>query len=663
MIYAVARGAGFSPDQSATMTAIALAESGGNTNSHNPVNEDSRGLWQINAQAHPDLAARFPDLYNPAQNAKAAFLVSNGGKDMSPWTTTHGGPAARYLRYRSEAEQAAIAYGDGPGHGVWTGTAAYGDHESAGSPEGAGAGVHAVSDQTGSVSAAGQATVTGAKTGDDPAVASAPAGSPTAGATAGSPPTANAPANATSGNATTAGGTGSADGSNAVTVADAAAAPHLATTASHDSRPGADYGIPLAAPAGTGGTQTLDAPGHPAGAADGAVTGAVTGGARLGADFGIPLAGSEPTAASAAVPGAATSAPSPAPAPADHAADSTADHAAAPAAADTVPTAATQNTDAERLQEFLHMAVAQTGDRYVYGANADFNDPHPSAFDCSDLVQWATHRVGISMPRTASEQYEFLKHGGHVIPVDQAVHTPGALLFNFSSNPDNGQPDHGHVAISLGNGKTMEALGTNYGVGSWNANSTRFNYAAVIPGLSPGPSTPAAAPSAAPDVAATSDVATTPAPADVHKPTTADLVGTFEARLAADPHALDTQPAVLDASRELTGAQTDPAQSDPAQSGASADHAADHPADPSADLDHSHDSAGHTPDQSPDHHDGPGHDATADQADHPDQADHVDHTDPALASALLWSPPTNHHHPYTDHGSAYGADAHDAGTH
>ena len=35
-IYRVARLAGFSPDQAATMTAVALAESGGNTAAHNP---------------------------------------------------------------------------------------------------------------------------------------------------------------------------------------------------------------------------------------------------------------------------------------------------------------------------------------------------------------------------------------------------------------------------------------------------------------------------------------------------------------------------------------------------------------------------------------------------------------------------------------------------
>ena len=50
-IYSFARQAGFSPDEAATMTAIALAESGGNSKAHNPVGEDSRGLWQINGRS------------------------------------------------------------------------------------------------------------------------------------------------------------------------------------------------------------------------------------------------------------------------------------------------------------------------------------------------------------------------------------------------------------------------------------------------------------------------------------------------------------------------------------------------------------------------------------------------------------------------------------
>ncbi|HYN94202.1 MAG TPA: transglycosylase SLT domain-containing protein [Pilimelia sp.] len=129
-IYGFARRAGFNPDEATTMTAVALAESGGNSRAHNPVGEDSRGLWQINARAHPGLADKY-DLYDPLQNAKAAYAVSQKGEDISPWTVTHGGAGARYLRHREAAQEAAVAYGDGPGHGVWTGTPGYGNPVSA----------------------------------------------------------------------------------------------------------------------------------------------------------------------------------------------------------------------------------------------------------------------------------------------------------------------------------------------------------------------------------------------------------------------------------------------------------------------------------------------------------------------------------------------------
>lgn len=137
-IYGFALSAGFTPEAATTMTAIALAESGGRTGAHNSTGEDSRGLWQINAAAHPDLARRY-DLYDPVHNARAAFEVSGGGKDVSPWTVTHGGSSARYLQYQDDAQAAAVAAGGPPGLGVWTGTPGYGHPLAAGGGGGGGA--------------------------------------------------------------------------------------------------------------------------------------------------------------------------------------------------------------------------------------------------------------------------------------------------------------------------------------------------------------------------------------------------------------------------------------------------------------------------------------------------------------------------------------------
>jgi cell wall-associated NlpC family hydrolase len=295
-IYRVARMAGFSPDQAATMTAIALAESGGNTAAHNPNGENSKGLWQINVAAHRDLAGT--NLYDPLENANAAYRVSRGGADMSPWTTTHGGARAKYLSYRMEAEAAARSAGDGSGLGVWSGTSGYGNRLAAGA-----------------------------------------AGSP------------------------------------------------------------------------------VDA--------------------SMYTPSTYPGSGSSGTAA----------------------------------------------------DDFVRYALAQTGDRYVFGAEADLADPDPTTFDCSELTQWAARRAGVNLPDGSHVQFQELQRQGGEISVEQALRTRGALLFRFSEPPvGSGRPAQAHVAISLGDGRTIEARGSKYGVGSFEASSSRFNYAAVIPQLS-GPGT------------------------------------------------------------------------------------------------------------------------------------------------------------------------------
>jgi cell wall-associated NlpC family hydrolase len=137
-----------------------------------------------------------------------------------------------------------------------------------------------------------------------------------------------------------------------------------------------------------------------------------------------------------------------------------------------------------KTQTFLQNALAQAGDPYVWGASANPADPNPKAFDCSELVKWAAQRAGVDLPDGSWLQYLQLKQQGATIPVAQALQTPGALLFSFSHEPTpgGGRPSQAHVAISLGNGRTIEARGRSYGVGSFDAGN-RFDYAAVIPGL------------------------------------------------------------------------------------------------------------------------------------------------------------------------------------
>ncbi len=131
--------------------------------------------------------------------------------------------------------------------------------------------------------------------------------------------------------------------------------------------------------------------------------------------------------------------------------------------------------------DFVRLCLAQRGDRYVYGAETRLDDSDPDVFDCSELVQWACARIGVPFPDGSQYQEAACRAAGLLIPVSRAVKTQGALLFRH-------RPPAAHVAVSLGNGNTIEARGSAYGVGSWDAIQGRdWTAAGLIPGMVYGP--------------------------------------------------------------------------------------------------------------------------------------------------------------------------------
>jgi len=157
------------------------------------------------------------------------------------------------------------------------------------------------------------------------------------------------------------------------------------------------------------------------------------------------------------------------------------------------------------VETVVGLALAQQGDRYVGNAEADPSNPNPSEWDCSELVQWACDRAGVSpaMPDGSWIQQRWCASQGRIVSVDQALATRGALLFNHrddAGNPvDPGPtcPPHAHVAISLGDGNTIEAMGTKFGVLVASARNRSWTAGALIPGCTYG-SAPAPAPAPAP---------------------------------------------------------------------------------------------------------------------------------------------------------------------
>ncbi|MHB8875859.1 MAG: C40 family peptidase [Myxococcaceae bacterium] len=118
--------------------------------------------------------------------------------------------------------------------------------------------------------------------------------------------------------------------------------------------------------------------------------------------------------------------------------------------------------------EMLRLALKQNGDRYVFGAEVRLNDKDPNTFDCSELVQWAVHQSGGSIPDGSQNQRRHCRK----ISVAEAARTPGALLFNGH-----------HVAISVGDGvHTIEAMGSKYGVRIGTI-GRRFEDGGLVPGL------------------------------------------------------------------------------------------------------------------------------------------------------------------------------------
>ena len=77
--------AGFRGIDLEAATKISHCESNWNTNAHNTTGEDSRGLFQINVDAHPQYL--YVNLFDPEINCDIAYeLYSNANKTFKDWT-------------------------------------------------------------------------------------------------------------------------------------------------------------------------------------------------------------------------------------------------------------------------------------------------------------------------------------------------------------------------------------------------------------------------------------------------------------------------------------------------------------------------------------------------------------------------------------------------
>lgn len=98
-----AKQAGFTGDALVMATAIAMAESSGNTTVVNSIG--CVGLWQIYGRIHRRAHPTWTDawLKQPGNNAKAAYILSNGGTNWKPWEVYTKGMHRKFLSQASAA--------------------------------------------------------------------------------------------------------------------------------------------------------------------------------------------------------------------------------------------------------------------------------------------------------------------------------------------------------------------------------------------------------------------------------------------------------------------------------------------------------------------------------------------------------------------------------
>ena len=122
-----------------------------------------------------------------------------------------------------------------------------------------------------------------------------------------------------------------------------------------------------------------------------------------------------------------------------------------PASAHTVAAPASAAAVSSSAQTAVNTALAQVGDRYVYGATG------PNSFDCSGLTTFSYKAAGVSLPRTSKAQSAF------GTPVAKANLQPGDLVFFYSPVS--------HVAMYIGNGQIVHALNSSKPVQVMNLDS------------------------------------------------------------------------------------------------------------------------------------------------------------------------------------------------
>lgn len=140
----------------------------------------------------------------------------------------------------------------------------------------------------------------------------------------------------------------------------------------------------------------------------------------------------------------------------------------------------------------LRLARSHVGEQYVLGAKVPKGNPEwRGPWDCAEFTSWcvyqSTGKLFGCKPRSrgpdVADAYtgwwmEDAKKAKALISVAQAVATPGTFLLRV---PEGGAV--GHVVISAGDGRTVEAHSSKRGVIEGRADGRRWHTGVAVPGI------------------------------------------------------------------------------------------------------------------------------------------------------------------------------------
>lgn len=142
--------------------------------------------------------------------------------------------------------------------------------------------------------------------------------------------------------------------------------------------------------------------------------------------------------------------------------------------------------------EIVKITLRHQGEKYQFGALVPKNlKDYKGPWDCAELASWAVYQVAGILYGCANndgdpagaDAYSGFWHRdaeklGEKITVSEAATIPGAVIIRMAA-----KGIIGHVVISLGDGRTIEAHSTKTGVIVSALNNRRWDIAVLVPGI------------------------------------------------------------------------------------------------------------------------------------------------------------------------------------